>query len=153
MSRMSDIFESSLKEPQKKKRNLCTSSTHIEPSEEHSKPAKKSTKNPITNKECSPYSSIHCSTKWWGWESPDWPGVDFILVRRIGTTSPHKWQLLFMKSWYYRYLPKKRSCVYKAINSYQQIFWLPVSVNIKRGNPMIYGANFTQCICTGHCDS
>ena len=35
--------------------------------------------------------------------------------------------------------------VYKAINTYQQTSWLPVSVNVKWENPIIYGANFTQC--------
>ena len=45
----------------------------------------------------------------------------------------------------YQYLSKKRSCVYKAINTYQQTSWLPVSVNIKRENPIIYEANFIQC--------
>ena len=44
---MSDIFESSLGEPPKRKRNSCTSSTHKESLEEHSKPAKKPKKKPI----------------------------------------------------------------------------------------------------------
>ena len=44
---MSDILESSLEEPPKKKRNLHTSSTHEEPLGEHSKPAKKPTKKPL----------------------------------------------------------------------------------------------------------
>ena len=27
------------------------------------------------------------------------------------------------------------------------------SVNTKRENSMVYGANFTQCVCTGYCES
>ena len=34
-----------------------------------------------------------------------------------------------------------------------QVFCCTVSVNTKRENPMVYGANFTQCVCTGYCES
>ena len=29
----------------------------------------------------------------------------------------------------------------------------PESVNKKQENLMVYGANFTQCVCTGYCES
>ena len=41
---------------------------------------------------------------------------------------------------------------YLATPMYHQVC-CPESVNTKRENPMIYGANFTQCVCTGYCES
>ena len=45
----------------------------------------------------------------------------------------------------------ENSCVYKAVKTYQQVACFPVSVNIKRQNPMVYGANLKQCVCTESC--
>ena len=42
---------------------------------------------------------------------------------------------------------------YKAVNTYHQVFCYPESVNTKPENLMIYGMNFTKCICTGYCES
>ena len=50
----------------------------------------------------------------------------------------------------YRYLYAKN---YKAINTYHQVFFYPESGNAKRENPMVYCANFTQCVCTGYCET
>ena len=36
----------------------------------------------------------------------------------------------------------------------KQVYSFPVSITyVKRENPIVYCANFTQCICTGHCKS
>ena len=40
-----------------------------------------------------------------------------------------------------------------AVYTYHQVFCYSESVNTKQENPMIYGANFTQCVCTGYCKS
>ena len=42
---------------------------------------------------------------------------------------------------------------YKAIHTYYQVLCCPESVNTKLENLMVYDANFTQCICTGYCES
>ena len=95
---MSDIFESSLKEPPKRKK-LHTSLTHEEPLEKHSKLTKKP-----ANKLCGKAGqgkksfSLCCSTKRRGWESPDLPGVDFILACCVGAIYTCKQQLPSMKS-------------------------------------------------------
>ena len=95
---MSDIFESSLKEPLNRK-NLLTSSTHKEPYEKHSKLTKKPA-NKLYGKagQGKKSSSLCCSTKRRGWESPDLPGVDFILAHCVGATFTCKQQLPSMKS-------------------------------------------------------
>ena len=52
---------------------------------------------------------------------------------------------------WYRYLYTKN---YKAVYTYHQVFSsCAKSVNTKRENLMVYGVNFTQCICTGYCES
>ena len=43
--------------------------------------------------------------------------------------------------------------VHKELQSYHEVFCWPKSVNTKRDNPMVHGTNFTQCSCTGYCDS
>ena len=46
--------------------------------------------------------------------------------------------------------------IHKELQSfftYHHVFCCPESVNIKWENPMVYCANFTQCICTGYCES
>ena len=93
MSWMSDIFESSLEEPLKKKRNSHTSSTQNTVSL-----PRRPQRNPYANNKCSPYSSLCCSTKRRGWELPDRPGMDSILGRHVGATSAHEQQLPSMKS-------------------------------------------------------
>ena len=50
---------------------------------------------------------------------------------------------------WYRYLYTKN---YKAVYTYHQVFCCTESVNTKQENRMVYGANFTQCICTGYCE-
>ena len=51
---------------------------------------------------------------------------------------------------WYRYLYTKN---YTAVYTYHQLFCCLESVNTKRENPMVYGANFMQCVCTGYCES
>ena len=49
---------------------------------------------------------------------------------------------LTWKIWY-RYLYTKK---YKAVNTYYRVFCYPESGNAKRGNVMVYGVNFMQCV-------
>ena len=100
------------------------------------------------NNECSPYSSLWCSlNNEGGNQLPDRPGDSHsILAHHVGTTSTCN-NNSSVKS---KYLSMKRSCVYKAINTYQQISWLPLSVYIKQEKPIIYGTNFMQ---SGHYES
>ena len=46
--------------------------------------------------------------------------------------------------------------IHKELQSclhHHQVFCCPESVNTKRENPMVYGTNFTQCVCTEYCES
>ena len=43
--------------------------------------------------------------------------------------------------------------IHKELQSYHQVFYCHESVNTKWENPMVYSANFTQCVCTGYCES
>ena len=44
-------------------------------------------------------------------------------------------------------------CIYKAINTYQQVSCFPLSVNLKQENPIVYTVNFTQSIYTVYYES
>ena len=75
----------------------------------------------------------------------EWPVVEFIRAFFAGC-----W--LHFLTWIiqYQYLYTKN---FKGVNTYHQVFCYPESVNTKQENPMIYGTNFTQCVCTGYCES
>ena len=60
------------------------------------------------------------------------------------------WFVFLTWTIWYQYLYTKN---YKAVYTYHRVLYCPESVNTKRENSMVYGVNFTQCICTGYCES
>ena len=70
-----------LDEPPKKERNSCISSAR-----EESSPIQQTNFSYGKAGQGITYSSLRSSTKRQGWESPDRPGVESILSRRVGAT-------------------------------------------------------------------
>ena len=73
----------------------------------------------------------------------EWAAVKFI---QTFLASLHF--LAWMMWYWYLYIKN-----YKVVYTYHQVFCCPESVNTRQENPMIYGANFMQCICTGYCEN
>ena len=84
------------------------------------------------------------SSQQWILKKAEWPTIEFTYW------SVSCWLHFLTWTIWYRYLYTKN---YKAVYTYHQVFCCTESVNTKRENPMVYGANFTQCVCTGYCES
>ena len=104
-----------------------------------------------------------CGTTQWAVQEAFEPALDFkeswkayyiiavswVTGRRIYSSVSCWLHFLTWTIWYQCLYTKN----YKAVYTYHQIFCCPESVNTKWENPMVYGASFTQCVCTGYCES